>query len=100
MEEIFADIDRKCPSYVPFRTFHGLVLMCNCSEVPFLLYDMVTRIFFPIDIDNSSNDQMSQFWYPTQEECNDLIKYGDVFAIAARMDSIDEIPPLDMVMGY
>ena len=43
---------------------------------------------------------MSRFWYPAQEDYNDLIEYGDVFAIAARMDSVGEIPLLDMVMDY
>ena len=59
---------------------------------------MMTCNCFPIDIDNSTNDQMSRFWYPTLEDCNDLIEYGDVFSIAPHMDSVHDIPPLDMDM--
>ena len=96
LEEISTDINSKCPSYLLFRAVHGLFLMCNCSEVPFLLYGMMTSICFPTDIDNSTNEQMFGFWYPTLEDDNDLVEYGNAFAIAPRLDSVDEIPPLDM----
>jgi len=52
LEEISANINRKNVGYLPFQIVHGLVLMCNCSEVPFLLYDMMNGICFPTDIDN------------------------------------------------
>ena len=88
----------KCLVYLPFRTVQGVVLLCKCSEVHFLLYDMMAGLCFPIDIDNSTNQQMNGFWSPTLQDCNDLIESGNVFAIAPRMDSIDEIPPLDVDM--
>ena len=72
--------------------------MCNYSEVPFLLYDMMTGLHFLIDIDISTNQQMHGFWSPTLQDCNDLIESGNVFAISPRLDSIDEIAPLDMDM--
>ena len=59
---------------------------------------MMNLIYFPIDIDNSTNEQRYQFWYPTLEDCNDLIEYGNVFAIAPCIDSLDEIPPFDVDM--
>ena len=72
--------------------------MCNCSKVPFLLYDMMTCLFFPTYIDISNNQQMYEFWPPTLQDHKDLIESVNVFAIAPRMDSIDEIPPLYMDM--
>ena len=59
---------------------------------------MVIAICFPTDIDNSTNEHMFGFWYPTLEDCMDLIEYGNVFVIRPRMDYVDEIPPLDMDM--
>ena len=98
LEEMSMDINMKCPGYLPLRTVQGVVLMCKCSEVPFVLYDMMASLCFPIDIDNSTNQQMNGFWSPTLQDCNDLIESGNVFAIAPRMDSIDEITPLDVDM--
>ena len=72
--------------------------MCKCDEVPFLLCDMMTGLCFPTDIDNSANQKMHGFWSPTLQDCNDLIESRNFFAIASCMDSIDEIPPLDMDM--
>ena len=92
------DINIKCPGYLPFQTVQGVALMSKCSEVPFLLYDMITGLYFPTDIDNSTNQQMHGFGSPTLQKCNDLIEFGIFFAIAPRMDSTDEIPPLDMNM--
>lgn len=65
LEEISTDINSKFPRYLVFRIVHGLILMWNSSEVPFLLYDMLNHIFFPINIDNSNNEQISQFWHST-----------------------------------
>ena len=59
---------------------------------------MMIGLCFPTGIDSSTNQQMHGFWSPTLQECNDLIKSRNVFAIAPRMDSIDEIPPLCMNM--
>ena len=41
---------------------------------------------------------MYGFWSPMLQDCTNLIESGIFFAIAHRMDSIDEIPPLDMDM--
>ena len=92
------DINIKCPGYLPFRTIQGVVLMCKCGEVPFLLYDMMTGLYFPTDIDNSANQQMHGFLSPMLQDFNDLIESRNIFGISPRMDSIDEIPPLDMDM--
>lgn len=42
------DINRKCPGYLPFQTVHGLVLMCNCSEVPFAMIWLSMEMFLQL----------------------------------------------------
>ena len=59
---------------------------------------MMTDIYFPIDINNSTNQHMYGSLHPTLEGCNYLIEYGNVFPIAPHMDFVDEIPPLYMDM--
>jgi len=98
LEEISADINKKCPGYLPFRALHGTILMCNYNNIPFMFYNLITRLCIPIAIDNVSNEQSYGFNFPTVENFNDLIESGYVFPLIPNMDSMDDIPTLGIDM--
>jgi hypothetical protein len=98
LEEISTDINKKCPGYLPFRALHGTILMCNYNNIPFMFYNLITRLCIPIAIDNVSNEQSYGFNFPTVENFNDLIESGYVFPLIPNMDSMDDIPTLGIDM--
>ena len=44
LHDISVDINIKCHGYLPLRSLHQLVLMCNLAELHFILYDLMTGI--------------------------------------------------------
>lgn len=96
------DINKKCLGYLQIQIIHCIVFMCNCSDVPFLLYDLMISLCITSTIDNVMNEWISRFLFAMLDNWNDLIESGRVFPLVPSMDSINEIPTLDIdiMSGY
>ena len=91
---ISAYININCHGYLPLRSVHGIVLMCNVTEVHFMLFDLSTGICLPTNINHVSMLHIFDSEWPLFEHHNPLIEKGNNFGIAPDVDFVDDIPPL------
>ena len=94
LPDISADINIKCHGYLPLRSVHGIVLMCNVADVDFMLYDLITSICLPTIINDVSMLHISDSQWPLFEHHHPLTEKGNIFGIVPDVDFVDDIPPL------
>ena len=94
LHDISADINIKCHGYLPLRSLHQLVLMCNLAELHFILYDLMIDICLQTTLNDVSMLHNFDSHSPLFQHHSPLIENGNIFGILPHVDSVDDIPPL------
>ena len=79
LHDISIDINIKCHGYLPLRSLHQLVLMCNLAELHFILYDLMIGICLQITLNDVSMLHNFDSHSPLFQHHSPLIENGNMF---------------------